>query len=182
LVTGSILNRLFNPTPETNSFGHTVYSLWSNDGMVPPPFNGKTFDGTHDHYLVSGSADIDSGDLLDAIHHIREHGYGLVDSSQKLLCTVNETESEVIQGFRAGVENNNSRVSKYDFIPASNQPVHARRWHAGWITACRYDFQHAGSGFVWTAVHPRILVCSYGIHPDGRDQRSWQHYESGWCS
>jgi|SRR5271166_1635651 len=123
LVTGSILNRLFNPTPETNSFGHTCYGLWNNDGMVPPPFNGKVFDGTHDHYLVSGSTDIDSGDLEDSIHHIREHGYGLVDSTQKLLCVVNETESEVIQQFRVGVENNNSQVSKWDFIPATNQPA-----------------------------------------------------------
>ena len=86
-------------------------------------FNGKTFTGAHNHYMVSGSADIDSGDLLDAIHNIREHGYGLVDSNQKLLCIVNETESEAIQQFRVGEENNDSQISKWDFIPATNQPA-----------------------------------------------------------
>ena len=90
--------------------------------MVPPPFNGKTFDGTHTHYRVSGSVDVDSLDLEDAVKAIREHGYGLVDSTQKLIALVNESESEKIQGFRAGQENSTGIIAKWDFIPAANQP------------------------------------------------------------
>lgn len=122
LVTGTILQRLFSPEPEENGQGNTCYGLWSADGMIPPPFLGRTFDGSHTHYRVTGSVDIDSGDLLEAVKNIREHGYGRVDSNQQLIALVNERESEVIQSFRANVENNNTQVSKYDFLPATNQP------------------------------------------------------------
>ena len=44
--------------------------------MIPPMYLGKIFDGTHTHYLTSGSATIDSQDIEDMLHHITEHGYG----------------------------------------------------------------------------------------------------------
>lgn len=122
LLTGTILQRLFSPTPEQNGQGNTCYGLWSADGMTPPPFLGRTFNGDHTHYRVTGGEDIDSGDLLEAVKNVREHGYGLVDSNQQLIALVNERESEVIQSFRANVENNNQQVSKWDFLPATNQP------------------------------------------------------------
>ena len=31
--------------------------------MVPPDYLGQTFDGTHTHYLTTGSANIDSQDI-----------------------------------------------------------------------------------------------------------------------
>jgi hypothetical protein len=102
LVTGTILNRLMSPEPEQNSFGHTCYGLWTgDDGMTPPDWNGHTFDSTHTHYQTSGSTDIDSGDIEDAVRHIREHGRGLLDSNEKLIALVNEAESEDIQSWRA---------------------------------------------------------------------------------
>lgn len=122
LVTGTILQRLFLPMPEENGQGNTCYGLWSADGMTPPPFLGRAFDGDHTHYRVTGSEDIDSGDLLEAVKNIREHGYGLIDSNQQLIALVNERESDVIQSFRANVENNNDQTSKWDFLPATNQP------------------------------------------------------------
>ena len=78
LVTGTIMNRLLNPAPRFNEWQHTCYGLWSGDGMVPPDYLGQTFDGTHTHYLTSGSA-IDSGDIEDMIHHVTEHGYGRLE-------------------------------------------------------------------------------------------------------
>jgi len=124
LVTKTILNRLFSPAPETNSFGHTCYGLWvGSDGMIPPNWLGKSFDANHTHYRATGNAEIDSTDLLEGIKAIREHGYGLVDSDQILIALVNEAESEVIQSFRANVENNNSAVSRWDFIPSKSQPA-----------------------------------------------------------
>lgn len=124
LVTKTILRRLFSPAPATNPEGITCYGLWSADGMVPPPFNGLSFDpATHTHYRVTGSSTIDSGDVEEAIKELRSHGYGLVDSNQKLLLLVNETESELVQSWRAGAENANDQVAKWDFIPAVNQPT-----------------------------------------------------------
>ncbi|STZ58807.1 hypothetical protein [Mycolicibacterium tokaiense] len=123
-VTRRILNRLFNPSAELNEQGHTCYGLWNGtDGLAPPSTLGKTFDANHTHYLTSGNDAVDSGDLEVAIKHIREHGYGLTDSQEQLICFVHPTESEVIQGFHAGVENNNSQIAKWDFIPAANQPA-----------------------------------------------------------
>ena len=49
LTTGTVLRRMFGPAPVFNDWNHTVYGLWSADGMVPPPYLGKTFDGTHTH-------------------------------------------------------------------------------------------------------------------------------------
>jgi hypothetical protein len=123
-VTRTILNRLFNPSAEINDTGHTCYGLWNGtDGMTPPPVLGKTFTSEHTHYLASGAATIDSGDLEVTVSHIREHGYGLVDGAEELVCLVNPAESEEIQSWRANVENNNSAVAKWDFIRAVNQPA-----------------------------------------------------------
>jgi len=42
LVSGTILRRLLDPAPRFNEWQHTVYGLWSADGMVPPAHLGKT--------------------------------------------------------------------------------------------------------------------------------------------
>lgn len=60
LTTGLIMRRLFDNTHHENEWGHTTYGLWSNDGVTPPPFAGKTFTNTHSHYIVSGNASLDS--------------------------------------------------------------------------------------------------------------------------
>lgn len=123
-VTRTILNRLFSPTPEVNAQGNICYGLWSGtDGMTPPPVLGRTFDSSHSHFLASGSDTIDSGDLEICVTKIREHGYGLVDSPEELICLVNPTESEIIQSFRANVQNENGSIAKWDFVRAVNQPA-----------------------------------------------------------
>ena len=42
LVNRNGLRPLFGPAPVFNDWNHTVYGLWCNDGMVPPPYFGKT--------------------------------------------------------------------------------------------------------------------------------------------
>lgn len=123
LVNGMIVNRLFDPTPETNEYGHTCYGLWNADGMVPPPYLGKTFNGTHTHYLVSQADVIDSGDLDDAIRHIQEHGYGM-DPGSQLIAFMNPVEADEVSSFKAGEVNNNTVVSKHDFIPSKGAPAY----------------------------------------------------------
>ncbi|ORA80669.1 hypothetical protein K3U93_17625 [Mycobacterium malmoense] len=123
LTNGLIMNRLFDPEPDYNEFNHTVYGLWSADGMIPPPYLGKRFPANHSHYLVSQGAVIDSGDLDDAIKTIVEHGYGVAANS-KLIAFVNEVEADEISKFRAGEENNNNIIANHDFIPSQGAPAY----------------------------------------------------------
>ncbi|MGV7451174.1 hypothetical protein PJH53_29000 [Mycobacterium kansasii] len=122
LVNGLIVNRLFNPTPQVNEFGHTCYGLWSADG-VPPPYLGKTFDDTHTHYLVSEADEIDSGDLEALLNHVTEHGYGL-DPGSRLIAFMNPLEADEVSAFKAGEVNNNTVVAKHDFIPSQGAPAY----------------------------------------------------------
>jgi hypothetical protein len=123
LVNGFIVNRMFNPAPQTNEFGHTCYPLWSADGMVPPPYLGAAFDANHTHYLVSGAADIDSGDFDAAMNHVIEHGYGL-DPGSRLIAFMNPLEADEVSSFKAGEANNNTVVAKHDFIPSAGAPAY----------------------------------------------------------
>lgn len=118
LVNGLIMRRLFDNTHHTNEWGHTCYPLWSGDGVVPPTWAGKTFAGDHTHYLASGHTDLDSGDLEAAFAHIIEHGYAQ-DLPSQLLVLVHPDEAKVVSKFKAGVENNNSAVASFDYIPSS---------------------------------------------------------------
>ncbi len=122
LTNGLILRRLFDPAPEYNEFNHTCYGLWSGDGMAPPAHLGKTFDGTHTHYLVSGNAAIDPGDLESAIEHVTEHGYG-VEPTSRLLAFMPPTLADDVASFRAGVETNGV-AAHHDFIPSKGAPAY----------------------------------------------------------
>jgi len=73
-------------------FGNTAYewsdTLFQEDGTLkvmplvgadsdftPPPWQGTTFTGTHDHHIANG-ATFDEADLTLAAEEVREHGYG----------------------------------------------------------------------------------------------------------
>ena len=123
LTTGTIMQRLFDPTQKSNSWGTPCYGLWNADGMIPPPYLGKTFDGTHTHYLVTGATVLDSGDVEGMIAHVQEHGYGL-NSATTMIVLVNPTDfdTSAISSWRAGVEIN-SVTPKWDFIPSALMPA-----------------------------------------------------------
>ncbi|WP_330153033.1 hypothetical protein [Rhodococcus chondri] len=123
LVTGTLLRRLFNPAEGTNEHLHRVFGLWNGtDGMAPPPHAGLEFPTTTSHYLASGNAAIDPGDLLDAINAVRLKGFGTsVDTRLIVLCHPNEAEE--ISTFRAGVEANGV-TSKFDFVPSDSAPAY----------------------------------------------------------
>ncbi|MFV9634855.1 hypothetical protein [Mycobacterium neumannii] len=125
LVQGLVLQRLFDPTPGENDFAHTVYGLWNGDGIVPPSYMGRTFTGSHDHYLVSQGAELDSGDVEAAVRLVVEHGYGLgADSGSQLVALFNPAEAEHVQSWRAGEENANGQTARFDFIPSANAPTY----------------------------------------------------------
>lgn len=119
LVFNRVLKAIFNNTNRTADVGVrtglNVYPLYNADGEVPPPYKNTTFAGTHNHYLVSGAATVDSGDLDDLADTITEHGYGAGAGGQ-LVLLVNKAQLVTIRNFRVDTG------ASYDFIPAANQP------------------------------------------------------------
>lgn len=124
LVTGSILKRLFDPTPRPNAEGISCRGLYSADGQIPPDYLGNSFDGSTTHYWKSGAAIIDSGDLDDGIKTIRAKGYG-VDATSQLLILASSQESEHIQTFRQGEESRTGGpIARHSFIPSKKAPAY----------------------------------------------------------
>jgi hypothetical protein len=127
LTTGSVFNQMLNPATKLNEWGHTVYGLWSNDGMVPPPFLGKTFDGTHNHYLTTGSTVLDPADVEAMITHVFEHGYGYHPATQfVLILNPVDFDSSQISAWKAGVEIRTGQTPNFDFIPSALMPAWIR--------------------------------------------------------
>lgn len=124
LTTGTVLGRLLDPSTQLNEWGHVCYGLWSGDGMVPPPYLGKTFDGTHKHYLTTGSTTLDALDVENMIHHVYEHGYGTHPAVQ-LVLIVNPIDFDAsgIASWKAGIEYAPGQTPKYDFIPSALMPA-----------------------------------------------------------
>ena len=92
-----------------------VKALYNADGTVPPTYKTNTFDGTHNHYLVSGGTAIVSEDLDDLYEHLRHHGYSSENGVQQIVA-VNSREGKAIRKFRV------ADGDTYDFIPAVGEP------------------------------------------------------------
>lgn len=101
---------------------YPVYPLYNGDDVVPPPYQETTFTAPHNHYLVSGNAVIDSGDLEAAQDHITEHGYS-VENGTLIIHFVNRAQLKEIRKFRMGQVNNNGVEASFDFIPSPNSPT-----------------------------------------------------------
>jgi len=124
LVFKKVLSSIFNSAGRSatiNGQNYNVYPLYNADGIVPPAYKGNTFDGTHTHYLASGAATVDSGDLEAMYEHMRHHGYS-VDNGTTIVVMVNPVEGTQIKKFRANQTNNNSAVATYDFVPSVGAP------------------------------------------------------------
>ena len=105
-----------NRTADINDREVSVYALYNADNTVPPSYKNNTFDGTHSHYMVSGAATVDSGDLDDIIENITEHGYSPANGVTLVVC-VNSTEGKQIRKFRM------ADGDSYDFIPSAGEPL-----------------------------------------------------------
>lgn len=124
LVFKKVMSAVFNSAGRSatiNGQNYNVYPLYNADGTVPPAYKGNTFAGSHTHYLASGAATVDSGDLEASYEHLRHHGYGIATGTQ-IVGLFNAVEVAEIRKFRANVVNNNSATAVYDFIPANGQP------------------------------------------------------------
>lgn len=123
LIFNKVLKTLFTNTNRTASIkgnNYNVYAFYNADGTVPPSWKTYSHDGTHTHYLASGSATIDSGDLDDAHEHLRHHGYGATESGTRVVAMLNSAQTAVVRGFRSVQAGG---TDTYDFIPATgSQP------------------------------------------------------------
>lgn len=121
LVFNEVMKTLFDNTNRNatiNGNAYTVYGLYNADGTVPPAYKTNTFSGTHTHYLDSGAATVDSGDLDEIETHITHHGY-TPESGVDIILMVNKTETATIRNFRTPL---NGGTATYDFIAAQGQP------------------------------------------------------------
>lgn len=120
LVFDKVLKTVFNNVNLSATIkgqNYTVYKFYNNDGTVPPEYNSTVHAGTHNHYLTTGAATLDSRDVEDMADHLKHHGYSSVTGSRVVLM-VNSAEARVIRTWRANVVNNNAQSALYDFIPA----------------------------------------------------------------
>lgn len=101
---------------------YNVYPLYNGDGTIPATYKGQSFTGSHNHYMVSGNALIDSSDIEDAYENIAEHGYG-IEAGTQFVCLLNKTQLKEVRKFRVGVANNNGAVANYDYIPGAARPT-----------------------------------------------------------
>lgn len=120
LVYTKVMRRVFNPVNNMASIrgnAYNVYTFYNGQGEAPPPYKSNTFDSTHTHFLASGAATVDPGDVEDMLEHLVHHGY---DSTRgyRLVLMANRSETEVIRMFKAGVNG-----ATYDFIPAQGTPA-----------------------------------------------------------
>lgn len=88
-----------------------IYALYNADGTIPPTYQSTVFTGTHTHYLVSGAAIVDSGDVDDMLEHLVHHGYSPTNG-MRIVLLANRREVKEIRKFRMALGHS------YDFIPA----------------------------------------------------------------
>lgn len=124
------LAALTTPTVEgtrpINEAGASIYSLYAGSpDDTPPSFGGRTFAPGHNHYLVSGAATIDGGDLKSLTEHIQHHGHGLPADGERVIIMVHPSQGDVIRTFRRDPEDNPAApVNPFDFIPSTSAPAY----------------------------------------------------------
>ena len=116
LVFKAMMGGLLNPAPRLNPEGLAVRGLYSADSTVPPEYAGVSFDGTHTHYLVSGAAALDAGDIVDATRHLQHHGHGDPSQGGRVVVFMNPVEAEAVRNF--------GPASKPDLIPSASAPAY----------------------------------------------------------
>jgi len=120
LVFKKVMRRLFNNTNNSTIINQVAYNakpLWNADGEFIPDYAGTSFNaGTHTHYVTSGAATIDSGDVENIASLLGEHGYKRSQGFQ-VVVMVNPAQSPAVRLWRAGQTNNNGAVATWDFVP-----------------------------------------------------------------
>lgn len=127
LVFGRVMRRLFNNTNNTtiiNTLPYQAKPLYNADGEFIPTYKTNTFTpGSHTHYVASGAAGLDSGDIEALAGLLEEHGYNRVNGYQIVILMNPANVTPQLRAWRAGVVNQNSAVASYDFVPPSGTNI-----------------------------------------------------------
>lgn len=115
-----VMKRLFNSANNNTVINNATYQakpLYNADSEYIPPYQGVTFNAaTHTHYVTSGAAQLDSGDVESIASLLEEHGYKRSAGFQVIIL-VNPANAPTIRLWRAGQANNNGAIATYDFVP-----------------------------------------------------------------
>lgn len=115
-----VMKTLFGNTRSTNKEGQTVYPFYSGAvGDLPPVYKMTTFADSHNHFVTSGNTAITPANLENLLNLLEEHGY-TANNGYNQVVLVNKAQGDTIRNFRSVP---NGGTGKYDFVPASNQPV-----------------------------------------------------------
>lgn len=119
MVFNKVMDALFNKNNRLADINGqqdvNVYALYNNDGTVPPSYKSNTFLSTHTHYVTSGAATVDSGDVDLIVEDLYSHGYSK-QNGYTVALLVNHREALVIRTFRVADGDVN------DFVPAVGTP------------------------------------------------------------
>lgn len=114
LIYTKVMKTLFNSINSTgvgeNNEPTTVYKFYNGDGEVPPPYKTFTHVGTHNHYITSGTASVNSAALDTMADHLSHHGYTNTNG-YRLVLWVNQQEFNIIRTFKV------AGGAAYDFVP-----------------------------------------------------------------
>lgn len=153
----AIFNNVTRST-DINQRSIAVYPLYNGDATVPPAYKTTTHTSGHDHYLVSGAASVDSGDLDEMATHLKHHGYGTADGARMLLL-VNEQELNTIRTFRI------ASGDSYDFVASGAAPpilLPANQAVGGQAVPTQVDgFTVAGKYGPWLVVEEDYIPAGY---------------------
>lgn len=135
-----------------------VYPFYNGDGTTPPPFKNTLHDGTHTHFLTSGAAVIDSGDLNDLETHLVHHGYGRENGANMVLM-MNRAQVATVRTFRVATG------ASFDFIPAAGAPAFFMPADAAMVggraPATYGGLTVAGSYGPWTIIEEDYVPIGY---------------------
>lgn len=126
LIFKLVMKRLFNNVNTSTLVNNVAYNakpLYNADSEYIPPYKTNTFvAATHTHYVTSGAATMDSGDLESIASLLEEHGYTKGNGFQ-IVIMINPAQANPIRLYRAGQTNQNAVVATYDFVPPSGTNV-----------------------------------------------------------
>lgn len=162
LMFNKVLRAIFNNVTRTATIRQqnvNVYPFYNGDALVPPTFKTFVHGAGHTHYLTSGAAVVDGGDLDDMANHLRHHGYGAQQGS-RLILLANSAEVATIRTFR--VQNG----SPYDFVPAQGSPAWILPPNVSGIAGAQVPntlggLTVAGSYGPWTIVEEDFIPAGY---------------------
>lgn len=122
LLFKKVMKRLFNNVNNNTTINNVVYPakpLYNADSEFIPDYLGTSFNAaTHTHYVTSGAATIDSGDVEALASLLEEHGYKRQQNFQ-IVVLINPAQAQAVRSWRANVVNANAAVASWDSVPPS---------------------------------------------------------------